>query len=988
MMRFSLDMATPTSAQKKRALATLDANRLRELLEGYDVSVTDRRRREDLIAALADGRRIDFGNLLSQLQRAELKRMCEELGLDSTGREKSVIIDRMLGEGAPDAAQPAVRSLGFFRRYDLPAARREGGSLHPAEHQIAALRKLRQWFDWSERPAGALLVLPTGAGKTFTATHFICSHPLSKGYKVLWLAHTHHLLEQAFFAFARTVSRIEEPKEDVRIRVVSGTLGHFKLADVRPDDDVLNATVQTVWNGASRGQRNLEGFVDSANGKLFVVVDEAHHAPAPTYRKLIEWLRSRAEVHLLGLTATPTYTDQTKRGWLDRLFPQGIIHQADVDKLVFAGVLARPKFKEPIHTNVDPGFDEGDFQRWIGTYQDIPEAIIQRLAENDGRNSLIAAEYVQNKLEYGKTIIFADRWEQCEALREKLIRHGVTAGTMYSHVVKGGGTSDDRNLQTRDDNNTVLDNFKSGKLDVIINIRMLTEGTDVPDAQTVFLTRQTTSQILLTQMIGRALRGPKFGGTEDANIVMFIDDWRHRIQWAQFDLEGLPVAPDAAIVHKHQPLQLVSIELVRRLARQMDRGENINAAPFLSFLPIGWYDAHYMARELDSEDWAEVHQLVMVFEHHHEVWSRLTADLHTRDLHEFESEEVTLGEQHDFLQALSEEYFGESNGDFGDKMGDIFAIARHVAQTRTSPAFIPFGERRDHDLDRIARAHIDAKLDPLSIDQTLRSEYVLSNRYWRAMYHRYAQFRSEYDACSARILEAITLNEDPETFKPKSHISEYPPPVEPTDEMKKEVLRRDNYMCLCCGARQPAAKLQVDHIVPKFHGGRHNLDNLQTLCKTCNELKAIRSFSFRNFATALNQPPHSLIGLDLPVIDLSAEARDQYLRRIVNMFYQCAAVEHVTTDAGNLRVDLYTGNDERWLQPHLAQILTAVQQKFAALGLTPPKSIGAARDFSGHVARVDAPHVVEDRIPLNPRVCPHCGSECPYPWCNQCRCLV
>ena len=41
---------------------------------------------------------------------------------------------------------------------------------------------------------------------------------------------------------------------------------------------------------------------------------------------------------------------------------------------------------------------------------------------------------------------------------------------------------------------------------------MLTEGTDVPDVDTVFLTRQTTSKILLTQMIGRALRGPKFGG--------------------------------------------------------------------------------------------------------------------------------------------------------------------------------------------------------------------------------------------------------------------------------------------------------------------------------------------------------------------------------------------------------------------------------------------------------------------------------------------
>jgi superfamily II DNA or RNA helicase len=57
----------------------------------------------------------------------------------------------------------------------------------------------------------------------------------------------------------------------------------------------------------------------------------------------------------------------------------------------------------------------------------------------------------------------------------------------------------------------------------------------------VFLTRQTTSPILLRQMVGRALRGPKFGGTATANIVLFIDDWREAIQWAEFDeLWGSP----------------------------------------------------------------------------------------------------------------------------------------------------------------------------------------------------------------------------------------------------------------------------------------------------------------------------------------------------------------------------------------------------------------------------------------------------------------
>ncbi len=98
---------------------------------------------------------------------------------------------------------------------------------------------------------------------------------------------------------------------------------------------------------------------------------------------------------------------------------------------------------------------------------------------------------------------------------------------------------------------------------------MLTEGTDVPDLNTVFLTRQTTSNILLTQMVGRALRGPKFGGTDYAYIVSFVDDWKQAINWAEYDQLGDGAADeDGGERIKRPPLQLISIDLVRRLARR------------------------------------------------------------------------------------------------------------------------------------------------------------------------------------------------------------------------------------------------------------------------------------------------------------------------------------------------------------------------------------------------------------------------------------
>ena len=63
-------------------------------------------------------------------------------------------------------------------------------------------------------------------------------------------------------------------------------------------------------------------FLESAGEKLFVVFDEAHHSPAPSYRNLILGLREKfSQMYLLGLTATPTYSDENKKGWLKELFP-------------------------------------------------------------------------------------------------------------------------------------------------------------------------------------------------------------------------------------------------------------------------------------------------------------------------------------------------------------------------------------------------------------------------------------------------------------------------------------------------------------------------------------------------------------------------------------------------------------------------------------------------------------------------------------------
>jgi len=101
-------MGSVTATEKRQAFATLPAGRLRELADRCDLKVADRRSRDDLLGALADGRRLDFATVLEQLSRNELKAMCAALGLDDSGREKALLVARLLGDAAPPK-QPSCR---------------------------------------------------------------------------------------------------------------------------------------------------------------------------------------------------------------------------------------------------------------------------------------------------------------------------------------------------------------------------------------------------------------------------------------------------------------------------------------------------------------------------------------------------------------------------------------------------------------------------------------------------------------------------------------------------------------------------------------------------------------------------------------------------------------------------------------------------------------------------------------------------------------
>ncbi|MGH8056849.1 MAG: DEAD/DEAH box helicase, partial [Candidatus Entotheonellia bacterium] len=117
----------------------------------------------------------------------------------------------------------------------------------PFPHQSDAFKRMSSTFEFDGKPGkGGLLVLPTGAGKTFTAVKWLCDNVIRSNIKILWLAHSFYLLDQACKEFCAYACWIPEPRETLNLRVVSSNPSHDSPADIQPTDDVVIMTTQTA----------------------------------------------------------------------------------------------------------------------------------------------------------------------------------------------------------------------------------------------------------------------------------------------------------------------------------------------------------------------------------------------------------------------------------------------------------------------------------------------------------------------------------------------------------------------------------------------------------------------------------------------------------------------------------------------------------------------------------------------------------------------
>jgi superfamily II DNA or RNA helicase len=812
----------------------------------------------------------------------------------------------------------------------------------PFPHQVEAFEALERTFLIPIKGyKGALLVLPTGGGKTFTATNWIARSILSRNIKVLWLAQSSYLLDQAAQSFKREAANIPHTRSTLKIRTVSSSSSHANSGSIDLNDDVIIITTQTAISDVLNETIGLKGetikyklrqWIDGNHGnEMFVVLDEAHHAPAYGCRSLLLELRNIVpNLYLLGLTATPTHNDQRIRGWLEKIFTCGICYQADIHKLYQSNILAVPAYiQKP--TGRDMEVDDRLYDRIVNQHKDLPDAIIDILANDSARNNFVINDYLQNRNEYGKTIIFADRWFQCEYMVSKLRENGVSADCVY--VMQSGSREasfDGQGRRNNKLNEQVLNDFREGKLDVLINVKMLTEGVDVPDVKTVMLTRNTTSSILFTQMIGRALRGKKAGAGTDkdkANIVLFVDNWKRLLPFANLaDLSG--GTEDTRVIKRGvPPLEWVSILLVQRVCKDI-AFTGCESYPCSYYMPVGWYETEYTisVENDDSEEMITSSNSVMVFESNSGGYKRLIESLLSR-----ESPQKWSSEQMDedvilekLLPLISGIFNLEEDDVDGNLQKSIIHIVRHISQNGTSPEYIPFEIREQYDIDRLVN-----QFEMLNMPQQiarLKNDYHDNRLLWAKLYKRYEWFQQAFfdavmrkynDSESGRVEYKTT---DPIPEQDARQLTDY----------RAALLSRDHNSCRCCGRQNgKGVKLEIDHIVPIKLGGETRLDNLQILCKSCNHEKGTQILSF------LNNKTHVESSMEFKLLYTNAqETVDCTVKRIINFFYRCNAVSnillHQRSSGKHYRVwtiQLHEGNPVDWLLPHKEKLLNYINDE-------------------------------------------------------------
>jgi len=307
-------------------------------------------------------------------------------------------------------------------------------------------------------------VAATGLGKTC----IFVALARRLGVRTLIVAHRDELIEQA-------AARVREWWPDADIGIVKGDRDEVA-------NRVVVASVQTLSRPNRLARLLAPTLIDEAPSFGLVVIDEAHHAAAKSYRSVMHGLRCDEPDGplLLGVTATP---DRGDGKGLDDLFDE-ITWSYDIRWGIARGFLSDLR-----GLRVQMQADLGDLKVRGGDY-DVGQAG-QMLEEADAPN-LIARAWLEHA-RGRRTLVFTPTVSTAAQVEAAFAAVGVRAGHVHGAM-------------PLDERRAVLASYARGDLDVLANCMVLTEGYDEPRTDCIIVARPTKSRALYTQMVGRGTR--------------------------------------------------------------------------------------------------------------------------------------------------------------------------------------------------------------------------------------------------------------------------------------------------------------------------------------------------------------------------------------------------------------------------------------------------------------------------------------------------
>lgn len=434
----------------------------------------------------------------------------EEAGLQPprtwSGSQAAVEFVRKLGFGQQNAGFPGAKRDKELEVDGPPAL----NPLH--EYQETVVQEIHRVLDPAQEPKHrrGMMSLPTGAGKTRVAIQALVEALREGELKspVLWVAQRDELCEQAVQAWSE-VWRDQGPQDRLTIS---------RLWSTNEADPVPTGTQVVVCTIA----KLASGVMESAAYKWLaeatcIVIDEAHLAHGPSYTSLLAWQgmdRNKARVPLIGLTATPyrgMSEDETK-ALANRFGNHRIDHAAFGEKEPYAqlqemGVLSRVEHRMLEGGTVTLSSSELEELKRMKT---LPKAAGGRLGADLKRNQGLLESLLSHDDDW-TSLVFCTSLDHAKVMAGLLTAEGVPAA-----FVSGATPPAARRHY--------ITEFKAGRIRVLTNYGVFVEGFDAPMVRAVYVARPTYSPNAYQQMIGRGLRGPKNGGSEECLIVNVADN--------------------------------------------------------------------------------------------------------------------------------------------------------------------------------------------------------------------------------------------------------------------------------------------------------------------------------------------------------------------------------------------------------------------------------------------------------------------------------